>query len=78
MNGKLYRCPFVANAESLKAIPLDSRNSVTLDADPQEISKHTRDIDFIPACNYCNGRSFDAKEIIPAIQTKEAIPYKKF
>jgi MoaA/NifB/PqqE/SkfB family radical SAM enzyme len=76
MNGRLYRCPFAANAESLKGIPFDSKNSVRLNSSPEEISKYTRDIDYIPACNYCNGRSFDAKEIIPAIQTPNRKPIK--
>jgi len=78
MNGKIYRCPFVANAESLKAIPLDKKNSVNVDATPEEIFNYTKKINYIPACNYCNGRSFDAEEIIPAIQTKKPIKYKIF
>ena len=78
MNGKLYRCPFVANAESLRAIPLDERNSVSVSASPEDIQKYTRDIKYLPACNFCKGRSFDASEITPAIQTKKPLEYKKF
>ena len=50
----------------------------SLNSDPEEISKYTRDIDYLPACNFCNGRSFDAKEIVPAIQTpnRKPLPYK--
>lgn len=77
MNGKLYRCPFAANAESLSAIPKDKNNSVSISASAEEILNYTRKIKYIPACNFCNGRSFDMKEIVPAIQTKEPITYKK-
>lgn len=78
MNGKLYRCPFAANAESLKGIPSDERNSVPINSSPEMIEEYTRDIEFIPACNYCKGRSFDAAEIVPAIQTSKPIDYKKY
>ena len=78
MNDKLYRCPFAANADSLKGIPYDKSNYVNLDSDPKVIHKYIREIDYIPACNYCKGRSFDSQEIVPAIQTKNPIQYKKF
>lgn len=78
MNGKLYRCPFAANAESLKAIPRDNNNSVPLNSTPEEILSYTREISFIPACNFCKGRSFDSKEIEPAIQTRKPIEYKEY
>ena len=78
MNGKLYRCPFAANAESLSAIPKDKNNSVSIGASAEEILNYTRKIKYIPACNYCNGRSFDMKEIEPAIQTSKPIDYKIF
>lgn len=78
MNGNLYRCPFAANAESLKAIPRDKNNSVPLNSTPEEILFYTREISFIPACNFCKGRSFDSQEIEPAIQTKEPIEYKEY
>ena len=78
MNGKLYRCPFAANADSLKGIPHNKSNYVNIDSDPKDIHKYIREIDYIPACNYCKGRSFDSQEIVPAIQTKDPIQYKKF
>jgi organic radical activating enzyme len=76
-NGRLYRCPFSANADRLNAIPLNPKNFVSLSAGPEEIKKYTREIPYIPACNYCKGRSFDAPSIVPAIQTKMPITYIK-
>jgi len=78
MYGKLYRCPFVSNAERLHAIPYNKNNGVSLDASLEEIINYTSDIKYIPACNFCNGRSHDAPEIIPAIQAKGKLPYKKY
>jgi len=76
--GKLYRCPFVANADRLSAIPEDRRNFVELNATADDLRHYCYELDYIPACNYCNGRSFDAAEIIPAVQTRRSISYVKF
>ena len=78
-DNKLYRCPFAANADRLKAIPNNKLNYVALETAAQEdIKKYTRNIEFIPACNYCKGRSFNAPEITPAIQAIKPLEYKKF
>ncbi len=77
--GKIYRCPFAANADRLKAIPSNELNFVTLDKDsPEKIKKYTREIKYLPACNYCKGRSFDAPAIVPAIQAQQPLNYIKF
>ena len=77
-NGKLYRCPFVANAERLNAIPKDSDNYVNVNDSKKNIKKYTTQINYIPACNYCMGRSYDAPKIKPAIQTKKPLDYKTY
>jgi organic radical activating enzyme len=77
-DGKLYRCPFAANADRLKAIPYNSANAVSVKASANEIRRYIAEIDYIPACNHCKGRSFGSPEIIPAIQAPNAIKYKKF
>ena len=77
-NGKLYRCPFVANAERLNAIPKDSGNYVNVNDYKKNIKKYTTQINYIPACNYCMGRSYDAPKIKPAIQTKKPLDYKTY
>lgn len=76
-SGRLYRCPFAANADRLGAIPSDRRNSVLVTDSELQIKNYTREINYLPACNYCNGRSFDSPMIIPAIQTKKPITYIK-
>lgn len=76
--GKLYRCPFAANADRLQAIPPDQANSVAVDASSEEIRHYVSEINVLPACNFCKGRSFGAPEIEAAIQTKQPLKYKKF
>jgi hypothetical protein len=76
--GKLYRCPFSANADRLRAIPNDPLNYVSAEASPAQIRHFTRDIKFLPACNYCKGRSFDSPSIVPALQALKPLPYIRF
>ena len=75
---KLYRCPFAANADQLKAIPEDKSNFVRVDDTPDAIREFAYGIDYIDACFYCPGRSFDSPTITPAAQVKHSVPYKKF
>jgi len=77
VESRLYRCPFAANADSLGAIPADNQNFVEVGASTESIRRYTREIEFLPACNFCPGRSFDAPEIIPALQVKGPIKYEK-
>ena len=67
---RLYRCPFAANADSLGAVPEDDRNSVSVNGTKTELRRYLSETKFLPACNYCVGRSFDAPEIIPAVQVR--------
>jgi hypothetical protein len=78
MYGKLYRCPFTANAERLHAIPFNEKNGVSVEASIEDIIEYTSGIKYLPACNFCNGRSHDAPEITPAIQAKGNLPFKKY
>lgn len=77
---RLYRCPFAANADSLRAVPENPENYVKMTESTEEIRKYAYDIEFIPACNFCPGRSFDSPEIVPAIQvdSRKPLPYEKF
>lgn len=77
-NGKLYRCPFSANADRLSAIPFDSSNSTDLAASKDALRSFVKSTKAIAACNYCKGRSFDAPEIEAAVQVERPIPYRMF
>ena len=81
LHGKLYRCPFSANGTNLKAIPEDKTDIVDLVDDTISLKDLRKDIynlvynkEFLTACNYCNGRDFNTKEIKAAIQKPTSKP----
>jgi organic radical activating enzyme len=83
LDGVLYRCPFSANADKLKAIPNFDQDKLDLNgADPNQIRKRMRpwlfEKDFIEACDHCNGRSFDDPEIVPAEQADKPLDYTQY
>ena len=80
LHGKLYRCPFSANATNLNAIPHDKTDIVDLFDEniPIEelkvkIKELTYDKKSLMACNYCNGRDYDSVNIPSAVQTRKPI-----
>jgi len=85
LHGKLYRCPFSANATNLKAVPDDKSDVV--DLCDEKIS--TKDLkvkikelaynkDFLTACSYCNGRDYTVQNIKAAEQTSKPLEYKTY
>ncbi len=91
LDGKLYRCPFIANAAVLNAIPDNPANYVDLFSKTKDIKKEIRRLvkvaKFFPACDFCDGRpydgtskiGYDGKGMIEAgIQTKKPLAYKKY
>ena len=91
LDGKLYRCPFIANAAVLNAIPDNPANYVDLLSKNQNIARQIKRLvkvaEFFPACDFCDGRpydgtskvGYDGKGMIEAgIQTGKPLPYKKY
>ncbi|MBU4580270.1 radical SAM protein [Patescibacteria group bacterium] len=83
--GNLYRCPFHANADRLRAVPDISGDYVNifdktagLDETKKKIRKYLLEKDFLKVCDYCNGRSFGDTEITPAIQISKPLEYKHY
>ena len=78
-DGKLYRCPFSANAAKLKAVPDYKEDYLFVDyADREQIRAFLRGKTHINACDHCNGRSYGDEVITPAIQTKKPMKYKHY
>ena len=85
LNGKIYRCPFSANAHNLNAIPNDKRDIVNISdsqISDEEIKNQLKSLytrkdrkDFISACNYCGGRDHNTPTIKAATQTKLPISF---
>ena len=83
LNGKLYRCPFSANAINLNAIP--KKDFIDLLDESKNCSDYTKELkdfyhkkNFIDACNYCQGRDYRTATVAPAIQTKKPLEFKKY
>ena len=84
LHGKLYRCPFSANAANLNAIPKNASDEVNLldeSLSVEELREQIKilcyDKKYITACSYCNGRDYSVATIPSAIQTKKPLPYTK-
>ena len=85
LNGKLYRCPFSANAHNLNAIPPNNSDVVDLNDDDKTIDELKNEIKllhgnkkYLEACKHCNGRDHLAPKIKAAIQTKRPLPIPKY
>ena len=85
LNGKLYRCPFSANAHNLNAIEPNEKDVVDLDDDNKTIDELKKEImllhknkKYLEACKHCNGRDHLAPKIKAAIQTKTPLPIPKY
>jgi len=87
-DGKLYRCPFSANAARLKATPdhpedyfdmfKESLENNNLNEIKNKIRLFLSEKKFLNACNFCNGRTYGSPEIQPAIQATRALEYARF
>jgi organic radical activating enzyme len=91
LDGRLFRCPFIANATNLKAIPDNPNDYVDLtgvqEGMKQKIRKLVRARHFFPGCDFCDGRPYDpsskqgydgAGMIAPGVQTANPLPYKMY
>lgn len=84
-DGKLYRCPFSANVDRLSAVPAAENDHIDIlgisesSGNVFEAKKIIRNfiagIDFLRVCDYCNGRPFNATEIVSAEQIDRPLDY---
>ena len=87
-DGKIYRCPFSANMDRLRAMPeciddhinisLELKEGKGLNTVKKKVQAFLLEKQYLETCDYCNGRSFDSPEITPAIQTKVPLEYRKY
>ena len=91
LDQKLYRCPFIANAANLKAIPDNPANYVDLFSEKKDFKNQIRRLvkvaKFFPGCDFCDGRpydpssklGYDGRGMIPAgEQVAEPISFKSY
>lgn len=87
-DGKLFRCPYAANAARLQAIPDNKADYIDLFQEPldaagiNETKNKVRNYllykDYLEICDYCNGRPLSGSEVRPAIQIEKPLTYKKY
>jgi len=91
LHGKLYRCPFIANAANLNAIPDNPLNYVNLTGSTRDLreslGRFINSAKFFPGCDYCDGRPYDATGfkgydgkgmVVAGVQAKGLLPYKSY
>lgn len=93
INGKLFTCPFIANANELRAIPDNKADFVELNSNDQnlrnKLTKLVKKKTFFPGCDFCDGRPHDPKNaleyagkgIIKAgiqLPKSEKLPFEKY
>lgn len=91
LNGRLYTCPFIANAANLNAIPDNRADYIDLFSKTHDLKQKIRKLvkmeNFFPACDFCDGRpndpttalEYDGKGMItPGHQTSKPLPYKPY
>lgn len=87
-DGKLFRCPYGANANRLSAIPDDKGDYVdilqelfagtTISEIKNKVRSYLLHKDYLETCDYCTGRPLSGTEIQPAVQTGKPLKYNKF
>ena len=80
LHGKLYLCPFSANATNLKAIKYADDEIIDIKLYDKKILKEKIqklyfETDYLEACKSCNGRDHNVKRVEAALQASEPIKY---
>lgn len=84
-DGRLFRCPFAANADRLAAVPDFPEDYVDILAPSddgiaglrQRITAYALRDRPLDICDYCNGRPLAGTEVAPAVQIKTPLPYQR-
>ncbi|MCL2575621.1 MAG: hypothetical protein FWE33_04230 [Defluviitaleaceae bacterium] len=73
--GRIYRCPFAANAESLGIVPKREGDSFNIMAEPfnptefkENLDKFFKSRNVLEACKYCAGRNYAGERTIAGEQ----------
>ena len=81
LHGKLYLCPFSANATNLKAIKYAEKEILNVKTNKDILKKQIYDLyfntDFLEACKSCNGRDHNVPRVEAALQAKKPLDYER-
>ena len=79
-NGRLYGCPFAANAAALGATRESQADEIRTDTDRDTLRsaiQRLADSHYYDACRYCGGRPLNVTDIPAAIQADSPIAYER-
>ena len=86
-DGKLFRCPFAANADRLAAVPdfpgdyldvlAEMKSPAGAGSVGRKIMNYVLDTATLKVCDYCNGRPLAGIEVPPAVQVDKPLVYVK-
>lgn len=88
-NGRLFRCPYSANAARLRAVPdfksdyvdlfqESISDAVALRRARQKVLGFMSGTNRLETCDYCNGRPLSGVEVRPAVQTTKPLRYHMY
>lgn len=87
-DGKLFRCPYAANAARLQAVPdykndyidlfQESLDSASIGKTKNKVRDYLLNKDYLETCDFCNGRPLSGPEVPPAVQVAKPLPYHKY
>ncbi|MEI7429022.1 MAG: hypothetical protein WCL27_01105 [Betaproteobacteria bacterium] len=86
-DGKLFRCPFAANADRLAAVPefptdyvdvlSEAASQDALEIRRKRLTDYVLHKDTLKICDYCDGRPLAGKEVTPAVQISKPLLYQR-
>lgn len=87
-DGKVFRCPYAANANRLAAVPNYKGDYVDLFAEPlnaanvvrvkNKLKNYILYKNYLKTCDFCSARPLSGAEVEPAEQTDKPLPYHKY
>lgn len=87
-DGKIFRCPYAANAFRLSAVKADPEDYIDLmegsldkrgiKVKKEKLKQYFLHKKYLSICNYCNGRPLAGKDVPPAVQIEKPLKYIKY
>jgi hypothetical protein len=87
-DGKLFRCPYAANAARLSAVPDYKGDYIDLLQEPlneagiletkRKVSDYLFHKECLETCDFCNGRPLSGVEVKPAVQVDKPLDYRQY
>jgi organic radical activating enzyme len=87
-DGRVYRCPYAANAARLLAVPDNKDDYVNILEElldeagihraKSKLKNYLFNKEYLEICDFCNGRPLSGVEVQPYVQLDKPKPYRKY